>query len=335
VEDGKKWRQNKSLLLKKLIPRKKRGRYLLIALFCILIYIISDEHFGYDPISKVLNRDFITGRHRTIYFENPDDSKDRYPDSRILRPEVCIISASYTKDASRMDNLYPVINKSPYIRFFLFTNLNDDEWHTPGWEKIITQLEYRRSITHSRYGKFLGWKFKQIRECRAVFYMDSCVRPDTKVGSQKVWREVAARLESSEIGLMQKKNPRKRSGLFGEFLAIQSSKKDAQINIVNSLKWMVKQPDFDPDIPIYWNEHFGYDPNSKVFQNLSQAFWDHYSLEQDSWRDQPLWSFMLNRHNITPLPWPQGKTLFTHSTTDYGHNGHVYQSEEDVLANWG
>lgn len=247
------------------------------------------------------------------------------------KPDVCFVTSSYAKDTSNMDNLVRVINGSPYLRFYIFTNLNDNEWTTPGWEKIITNYTYRRRITHSRYGKFLGWKYPQLQECRAVVYMDSCIRPTQR---QEVWRKIAKQIESSEVGFMQDLNPKNRSGIFGEFLAIQKSQKDMTSNIVNSLRWMVQQPDFDENIPIYWNEQFGYNPKSKVYQQLSQAFWDRYAQEEDSWRDQPLWAFMIHRYNVTPMSWPEDEVLWGRSRIDYGHNAHEYYSENDVLADW-
>jgi hypothetical protein len=247
------------------------------------------------------------------------------------KPDVCFVTSSYAKDSYNMDNLVRVINGSPYLRFYIFTNLNDSEWNTPGWEKIITNFTYRRKITHSRYGKFLGWKYPQLQECRAVVYMDSCIRPTQRQG---IWRKLASSLQTNEVGLMQDLNPKNRSGIFGEFLAIQKSQKDMTANIVNSLRWMVQQPDFDENIPIYWNEQFAYSPKSKVYQRLSQDFWDRYSKEEDSWRDQPLWAFMMHRHNVTPMSWPEDEVLWGRSRVDYGHNAHEYYSENDVLADW-
>ena len=129
---------------------------------------------------------------------------------------------------------------------------------------------------------------------------------------------------------MQKVHPKNRTGVLSEFLAIQDSKKDIESNIIASLQWMIAQPDFDPKAPVYENDNFGYDPNNKAFQKVSQAFWDRYSLELDSWRDQPLWAFMMHRYNITPVPWPN--TELTEACTGrMGHHGHEYHSEEEVL----
>lgn len=278
---------------------------------------------------------FLNPRIRVVNYANPDGRsvRERYNNTQVIKPEVCFITASYSKDAEEMDKLVVVNNHSPYLRFFLFTNLNDEEWNTPGWSKIVTSFDYKRMITHSRYGKFMGWKHAEVQECKVAFYMDACLRPTQ---NQTLWRGLAEMIASDEsAGLMQSLHPKNRTGVVGEFLAIQNSKKDVPANIVTSLQWMIAQKDLDPKAPIYLNENFGYNPKSPVYQRVSQAFWDHYSMEEDSWRDQPLWAFMLHRYNVTPMPYPpnvydnlwgrnRGKLL--------GHNGHEYKSEKDVLA---
>lgn len=311
---------------------RKRKRFILRFLRMILFSLA-----GLVAMVQVMKvgRSFLKPRIKVVNYANPDPRSTRlnYNKTKVIKPEVCFITASYSKDAAGMDQLVVVNNHSPYLRFFLFTNLNDKEWKTPGWTKIVTTFNYKRMITHSRYGKFMGWKHPQVQECQAVFYMDACLRPTQ---NQKLWRDLSGIIASdTTAGLMQSLHPKNRSGVVGEFLAIQNSKKDIQANIVTSLQWMIGQKDLDPDAPIYLNENFGYNPKSPIYQKVSQAFWDHYSLEEDSWRDQPLWAFMLHRFNVTPMPYPpqvydklwgrnRGKLL--------GHHGHEYKSEKDVLA---
>eukprot|EP00980_Cylindrotheca_fusiformis_P030729 scaffold25318_cov142-Cylindrotheca_fusiformis.AAC.1 len=230
-----------------------------------------------------------------------------------------------------MDELVRIENESPYLKFFMFTNLNDDEWSTPGFTKIVTNFTYRRRITHSRHGKFLAWQYPQLMECGAIIYMDACIQPTRK---QQLWRHLATKLANSDVGFMQYLHPKNRTSISEEFAVIQSRGKDIPENIENTLKWMISQPDFADVIPIYWNEQFGYNPKSKVFQEISQAFWDVYSEEVLSWRDQPLWAFMLHRYNVTPLLWPKDIRLWRHNREGYGHNAHTYSSEADVLADW-
>ncbi|CAJ1961221.1 unnamed protein product [Cylindrotheca closterium] len=238
---------------------------------------------------------------------------------------TCFMTASYAKTLESMDNMIHVRNTSPYFKFFMFTNWNDDQWKTPGWIKITTKYNYTRSITHSRYGKFLGWKYDQIRqECDAVYYMDSNIQLKA---NQSTWMEMSATISSTEPGIMQFKHEQNRSGIFDEFAAITKWKKDYAGNVQKSIAWFSAQPDFENDIPIYMNQLFGYNPKSPTYQRLSQGFWDHYSKEEDSWRDQPLWAFMLHRYNVTPLAFPE--TNFKRiwrvpNRVNFGHHDHRY-----------
>jgi hypothetical protein len=75
-----------------------------------------------------------------------------------------------------------------------------------------------------------------------------------------------------------------------------------------------------------------YDPNSPTFQKLSSFFWQHYSSEVGSWRDQPLWAYTLHHFNITPLVLTtegeieKGGDLFRHGGL-MGWKGHVYKRD--------
>mmetsp|Transcript_9145 Transcript_9145/g.21798 ORF Transcript_9145/g.21798 Transcript_9145/m.21798 type:complete len:377 (+) Transcript_9145:137-1267(+) len=316
--------------------RRRKTLYKRIRVVVAIMGILALLYKGYLEGCR-----YMLARVPSITFENPDDDSSQLrgvvynesdADAMIIQPEVCFITASYSKKKKEMDKLLVVNNKSPYLRFYLFTNLKDKEWSTPGWTKIVTNLNYRRIITHSRYGKFLGWKEPQIKECKSVFYMDACLRPSE---NQTMWREFAEIIANDEtgVGLMQWPHQKNRSGVIGEFLAIKYSRKDIDANIVKSLQWMIAQDDLDTNALIYMNENFGYDPNSETFQKVSQAFWDRYSLEEDSWRDQPLWAFMMHRYNITPIPYPveYKKVWQRNNGRSLGHDGHIYTSEKDVL----
>jgi len=245
----------------------------------------------------------------------------------------CFLTASYSNSVKSMDHMININNTSPHFKFFLFTNWNDDQWETPGWTKITTKHNYTRSITHSRYGKFMGWKYDQIREgCDAVYYMDANIMLHAK---QSTWMEMAATISSTEPGLMQFKHNQGRNGISDEFRMIQRKRKDYPENVQRSLTWVRAQPDFEDHIPIYMNQVFGYNPKSPTYQKLSQGFWDHYSKEEDSWRDQPLWAFMVHRYHVTPLAFPVAwyKELWSVSNSA-GHGGHRYTSDADVKVNW-
>jgi hypothetical protein len=80
---------------------------------------------------------------------------------------------------------------------------------------------------------------------------------------------------------------------------------------------------------MYQNHFLLYNPKSSHFQKASQFFWDHYSLEQDSWRDQPQWRNVLDRFKITPTPLENPNLLFREYWKRAGHSGHRYNADEN------
>jgi hypothetical protein len=70
----------------------------------------------------------------------------------------------------------------------------------------------------------------------------------------------------------------------------------------------------------------GYDPTNENFQKAAEYFWSHYSLEDGSWRDQPLWSYTLGHLHLTPL---KMRSLFRENAKRMGHKGHTYDASQD------
>ena len=72
-----------------------------------------------------------------------------------------------------------------------------------------------------------------------------------------------------------------------------------------------------------------YDPTNKRFQTIANFFWKHYSKENGSWRDQPLWAYTLYHFNVTPMVLTsegnieRGGDLFRPGGR-MGWKGHVY-----------
>jgi hypothetical protein len=70
----------------------------------------------------------------------------------------------------------------------------------------------------------------------------------------------------------------------------------------------------------------GYDPTNANFQKATEYFWSHYSLEDGSWRDQPLWSYTLGHFHLTPL---KLGSLFRQNFERMGHKNHTYDATQD------
>jgi hypothetical protein len=220
--------------------------------------------------------------------------------------------------------------KKPTFKFFLFTNL--DGLAAPGWTKIVKDyddLPYRRYITRSRWGKFLGWKEPTLKPCGVIFYFDGHFEPDPTVRDR--FADMADRIRRSPYGLAQVKHRKSKTAL-QEFDSILKSTKDIPRNIEASIRWFASQPDFKNNCTLYENSYFGYDPNNARFQEASEFFWDRYSLELDSWRDQPLWCYTLEHFHLRPI---LHDPIFRKNVRRTGHNDHHYDetSDSDAVRN--
>jgi hypothetical protein len=74
--------------------------------------------------------------------------------------------------------------------------------------------------------------------------------------------------------------------------------------------------------------HAGYDPTNVHFQQAAEYFWNHYSKEEDSWRDQPLWCHTIERSHIKPIILGNKLPLFRKHMGRMGRN-HTYTAEQD------
>ena len=48
-------------------------------------------------------------------------------------------------------------------------------------------------------------------------------------------------------------------------------------------------------------EVFGYSFENENVRNITKRFWDIYTTEDITYRDQPLWNFLLLKYNFKPI----------------------------------
>jgi hypothetical protein len=239
--------------------------------------------------------------------------------------DVCFVSSIFaptvhTADRPHDFSKFELTNTSSF-QFFLYTNLEDLE--SPGWTKIIKNFtSYRRFITQSRWGKFMAWKDPEIKACQFIFYFDGYFAPNAK--GEKLLK-LAETTKESKFGTAQRLSPKRRTPL-QEFAQILKGKKDIEVNVNASIAWLHAQPDFHNNCTLYKNANFGYDPNNEYFREAAQYFWDHYSKEEDSWRDQPLWCHTLAHLHVEPLLMPP---VFFADFGRMGHKKHKYGVAQD------
>jgi hypothetical protein len=271
-------------------------------------------------MSSMYQVSHINNSVRELEVQTINSWKDQY-----LIP-ICFVTAQFTTSAKRADKLFNPENRavqlsqSPAVKFFAFTNLEDLE--VPGWNVIVKDFgtQYKRFITQSRWPKFQGFKDPIIQqECKVVFYIDGNIVPK---GSLMSFQNEARRILNSDVKLSQYKHSEPDNNPEWEFVRIIKHRKDIKENVRKSIQWLRSQPDYSLDCQMYENNRFGYAIDSKEFKDAANFFWDHYSKEEDSWRDQPLWCYSLHRQNTVPLEIP--KSLWKVEFQRSGIGGHKY-----------
>eukprot|EP00980_Cylindrotheca_fusiformis_P029092 scaffold22715_cov128-Cylindrotheca_fusiformis.AAC.3 len=245
--------------------------------------------------------------------------------------EMCFVTSVYapsTREGDRPPSVEAIQEQNPTFRFFAFTNLPDLQ--APGWNVMVKKFsQYKRSITQSRWAKFMAWTDPTISKCQAVIYMDGFCKPKEKHSA--LYKQLAREIAASEFGLFQNRHEVDLGPLV-ELDRIVKKHKDIQKNVDASIAWLLSQPDFQRNITMYVNTFIGYNPKSPHFREAAQFFWDHYSLEQDSWRDQPLWAYTLHKFKIRPKRLGTFKALFLQIFRNMGRGGHRYNETANVNA---
>ena len=211
---------------------------------------------------------------------------------------------------------------------------DDDNGHdngnndTHGWRIILKQdlaTMYKRHITQSRWPKFQAFNEPMIQdECEVVFYIDGIIVPQN---NPQLFQEEAHKIfydtkspssSNNRVRFAQRIHPdsnkptnndestsskgRGGGGAEGEFVRIRRHRKDTAENIRASIRWLRNQPDYNKNCTLYENSMFGYAVDSQPFQLAANYFWTIYSQETMSWRDQPLWCYVLDHFDLKPLP---------------------------------
>ena len=89
-------------------------------------------------------------------------------------------------------------------------------------------------------------------------------------------------------------------------------------------KKFIEQKSLPYDAFMSENCIFGYNPQNIKITNTFQNFWNVYSQDAHSHRDQPLLSYFYYKHNITPIFKPFRTLQKNCHTTKKGFSNHTY-----------
>ena len=185
--------------------------------------------------------------------------------------------------------------------YFLFTNIDSEHLNT-SWDviniegnKAVHDLDCK--IRKSRYPKWMGRELLH-QEYDAIFYCDAFYSPKSNVD----WAAYAKQIKNKEFGFMQALHGH-RFGVGDELDYIAHKNKDTKANTEKTKKFFKK---YDASVNLheniyYVNTAFGYDPNNELVKTILSEFWNIYSNEDITFRDQPLWNFLLLKFNRKPI----------------------------------
>ena len=153
----------------------------------------------------------------------------------------------------------------------------------------------------NRYFKFMVWKFleeKINKKYDFVFYCDHYLNPNSDIN----WMKICHRLNNSELGFIQYEHKRYYEGIKKDLdMIISNNTEDEKIvkKAESYLKNMNKNISLNSN-QYFENTVFGMQVNMKKVKNFTKLFWQHYSNDYPSYRDQPLWNYLYLFKNIYP-----------------------------------
>eukprot|EP00977_Amphora_coffeiformis_P009829 scaffold2257_cov169-Amphora_coffeaeformis.AAC.7 len=185
-------------------------------------------------------------------------------------------------------------------RYLAFTNdadLDNQDWEKVLMEPLDPKLHIRPKTTVVK-AKLMAWQHPATASCRTIFTMDGTFVP---VPMPKVWEDLDRRVHDSPGGLLLEHKPDNAS-ITQTFDYIVKGKKDTEANANHTLTWLKSRPGYSDDIPCIFLNFVGYDPANILYQRLSLQFWQYYSTETLTLRDQPLFSYFVDLHKDEMKP---------------------------------
>jgi hypothetical protein len=128
------------------------------------------------------------------------------------------------------------------------------------------------------------------------------------------WSEITDKIQAYDFGFLQSIHHNKdvlKGGILKETQEIVKHRKDSKERVEKTIQFF-QQYDSSVrlDYPQYFeNNRFMYDFQDEKFRQITSEFWDIYTKEDITYRDQPLWNYLLLKNNLKPLVHTT-KTLF-------------------------
>ena len=235
------------------------------------------------------------------YLEKPLNPKTNY--------KICFVTSYFGSiDYFELSNSFP---KSKNMDYYCFTNLKKENIGKTNWEIIeinintfyssISNKNKNKNILLNRYFKFMTWKFfeeKMNKKYDFIFYCDHYLNPNSDIH----WIKICDQLKNSELGFIQYEHKRYNEGINKDLEMIIKNNTESQTSINQAKNYLKSlKPEISLRTPQYFeNTVFGMHSNLKKARKFTNLFWQHYSNDYPSYRDQPLWNYLYLLKDIYP-----------------------------------
>lgn len=236
--------------------------------------------------------------------------------------KICFVTSLFGNSYNEGDKP-GYFNKKDEYDYLLFTNhevsLFRTSWNVVNINDCVPEIT--SNIIKSRYPKFMGWKLikeKVGKEYDIIVYCDCYLSPIKNIE----WDIIGNYILKHPSGIMHDMHKRNS---YQELKAIVGARKDTKERC-NKLDIFLKANHFPNNVIMPENTVFIYDPKNKALTNAFTDFWNEYYPYEKSHRDQPLWSFILWKHNLKPIfkEYKFMRNRFVQNNGKIGFNSHQY-----------
>lgn len=232
--------------------------------------------------------------------------------------KICFISTVFG-DPTTIDRP-ALFKKMDGCDYFLFTDHDASYFGETSWDivniksnKNISEID--SNIIKSRYPKFMSWELLESmgKTYDYVFYCDTWTWPNINMDWNDICKKVS---QNKDFPLVQSMHPNpkvRKNGIRGEVGLILKLKRETKDSLDKTLSFMqstAPEVNLSKSNYFYENTSFGYEFKSSIIRNFTKEFWKTYTTEDISFRDQPLWNFMLMKNKVRPFNFPLLKWQF-------------------------
>lgn len=220
--------------------------------------------------------------------------------------KICFTTSLFG-DLSTLDRP-AVFNRVEGCDYILFTDSDiaiESSWDVMNVKNHPIISSVTSSIKKSRYPKFLSWQILKSMgfDYDVIFYCDSCFYPNPKANWHDLSHNIISCSDFSFIQTVHQDPTVRNGGILEEMKLIINNKRDSAESMFKTKDIFISIDDsVNLQAPQYYeNTCFGFSTKDTRVREITEEFWKIYTNEDVSFRDQPLWNFLLLKNNIKPL----------------------------------